>query len=114
MLLYHRNGVCVPRQVCNFRAPLGRFRRIFLASEPRIEFVTRRRETPGPLGCRESMRSPLIAAYRLEVCRLEVCRHVGHRGRGRWVGRPEAGRDARRRGLGGGLDHACRRRHCSR
>lgn len=62
--------------------------------------------------------APLIAAYRLEVCRLEVCCHVGHRGRGRWVGRPEAGRDARRRDLGGGLgrdlDHTWGHCHCSR
>src|ERR1700688_2019244 len=42
MLLYHRNDDCVPRQVCNFRAPLDRFRRIFLASEPRVEFGMRK------------------------------------------------------------------------
>jgi hypothetical protein len=90
--------------------------RIWYAQEPMRRRETRKR--PGPLGCRESMRSSFIAAYRLEVCRLEACRHVWHCGRGRWVGRPEAGRDARRdvrrRDLGGDLDRTWGRRHCSR
>jgi hypothetical protein len=60
-------------------------------------------------GAADRIRYAFIAAYR-----PAVCRHGGRRGRGRRVERPEAGRDARRRDLGDGLDHACRRRHCSR
>jgi hypothetical protein len=92
--------------------------------EPRIEFGMRenrcgvaRRESDDDIWDVGSQCAPLIAAYRFEVCRHEVARHVGHRGRGRWVGRPEAGRDARRdarrRDLGGDLDHAWGRCHCS-
>ena len=68
-----------------------------------------RHESDDDLRNVESQSAPLIAAYR-----PAICRHGGRRGHGRWVGRPEAGRDARRRDLGDGLDHACRRRHCSR